>query len=145
MPRSDESGRRVKPWIKYFATAIVSLVGVLVVCLTQNLFQQTELSEIYRVLCNAFFIVGIIMACFGLLTFTSAAGTFDIISYGFKSMKRVRRKYAEDPSVPKTYYDYKESVKGKRRTSWFLVYIGLALVAVAAVFMMLHSNVTPTA
>lgn len=133
--------REIKTWVKYLTSAIIGLVIALVVSLVQGLFKLTDLAQIYLVLSNAFFIPGCVLVCFGLLTWVNKEGTFDIISYGLKSMRRIRRNFRDSDDIPKTYYDYKEKVKRKRNAAWHMSLVGIVYIVVGILFDYLFNTV----
>ena len=85
----------------------------------------------------SFFVPGVIIACFGALVLVSNGGAFDIFAYGahifFSLFKRdvTARKY-------RTFYDYRQSRAEKKRSVAFMLVVGLAMVAVAAVFLIAY-------
>ena len=132
----QENNSNSRPWTKYLATAISGLVAVIVLCLARGVFKLTEAKEIIRLVCDAFTLVGFILMGCGFLTVLNKAGAFDGLGYTFKSMKRVLTNYHHDEDFPKTYYDYKQSVSGKRTRKWYLVIVGggYLLIGIVLVF-----------
>ena len=88
---------------KYLITMAVGIAGVLYILWLRDFFNQTETAAIFHILCDAFFVVGVVMACIGLLIFSSNEGTFDGLVYSVKSFFNLFRK----TGVKKydTYYD----------------------------------------
>ena len=117
------------------------MVIALVVCITRGIFNQTEASQVLKILCDAFFIPGVILTGLGLLSIATEDGTFDGLQYSFKQMRNVRANYRRDASTPKSYYEYKESVKKKRKIKWHSIFVGLAFLAVSFVFVLLFNRV----
>ena len=134
----QEDNGKERSWIKYVVTAGSGLVAAIVLCLVKGIFKMTETKEIVRVVCDAFTLVGLIMMGCGLLTVLNKAGAFDGLGYTFKSMKRVWTNYRHDENFPKTYYDYKQSVKGKRSSKWYLVIIGAGYLLIGIVLVFVH-------
>ncbi len=120
-------------WVKYLAAVIIGLIIALVICVVKGLFQTDDMQKILRIICDACSLSGILLCGIGLLSFVAKEGTFDVLAYGFKAMRRGRRGYADDARTPKTYYDYKESMKTKRKTAWHFVIVGLGYIAIAIV------------
>lgn len=118
-------------FVKYAATIAIGLVLALLYCILKGLFKASDKGQILRILCDAFTIPGILLACFGLLTLVIKEGSLDGITYSFSAMRRVRRGYANDGKTSKSYYDYKQAAKGKRKVAWHLIIVGLGFIAVA--------------
>ena len=125
--------------IKYIITAAAGLAVAVVYSLIKGLFSAEDIVSAFRILSDAFTLPGILLLCFGLLTFINKEGMFDGLAYSFKSMRRVRRNFRADDKTPKTYYDYKQSVKSKRHVAWHLLFVGAGYLLLAIVFIVLHS------
>ncbi len=121
---------------KYLITFSVGLVAAFLIAWYRDIFAQTEPVKIFHTLCDAFFIVGALLTCGGLLVFSSNEGTFDMIVYGLKSFwgafrKSYTRKYA-------TFYDYRESRSAKKISFGYIVFTGLFYLAVSGVMYLLY-------
>ncbi|MBO4848942.1 MAG: DUF3899 domain-containing protein [Clostridia bacterium] len=137
--------RESKPlpgWIKYVSTAAAGVAIALIYCFAKGAFKAEDAADRLRMICDAFTIPGILLLCVGLLTAVNKGGAFDGLAYSFKSMRRVRRNFRADDGTPKSYYDYKESVKGKRKVAAHLIFVGLGFLAVAIALMIAHGVMT---
>lgn len=78
--------------------------------------------------------VGICLAGVGFLVWISSTGFFDMISYGFASLKVMFTPFGNPKTHPR-FYDYK-TVKQENRKSGrtLILYLGLGFLAAAAVF-----------
>lgn len=132
--------RQSKTWVKYLSTAIALLIVSLIICLSKDLFSKTEPTEVFRILCDAFSVPGIVYVCFGLLSICNQQGTFDGLGYTLKSWMRVTKNYRNDESAPKSYAEYKDSINGKRKISWNFIIVGLAFVGIGIVFYLIYSS-----
>ena len=56
---------------KYLITLVVGLAAVAGIVWAKDIFAQTEPGKIYHILCDAFFAIGTVMVCAGLLVFSS--------------------------------------------------------------------------
>lgn len=136
----ESEKKQAKKWVKYLSAAIALLVVSLVICLSRDLFTKTEPSEIVKILSDAFSVPGIVYVCFGLLSICNQQGTFDGLGYTFKSWMRVTKNYKNDERNPKSYSEYKESVKGKRKISWHFIIVGLIFIAIGIVFSIVYEG-----
>ncbi len=124
--------------VKRYLIALAVGFGLVAYLLWQNdIFAQTETAKIFHILCDAFFVPGVLLVCIGLLIFSTNEGTFDGLTYAVKSFVNMFRK----SSLRKydTYYDYKASRKNRDTKFGYLIYCGLFLIAVSLV--MLYFNV----
>ena len=122
---------------KYLITLTLGLAGVAAIAWAKDIFAQTEAGSIYHILCDAFFAVGTVLCCAGLLIFSSNEGTFDMLSYGMSSFidlfrAKSRKKYP-------TFFDYKESRKGVKIRFGFLLICGLLFVGISLILLPLSS------
>lgn len=130
----------MKTVYRYLITAGVGLLIVLLVVLMKNGFEEQDVEIAMQIWCDAFFVSGVFLTCGGLIVVASNGGVFDMLGYAvsllwytFKSSK-VERKY-------KTFYDYREARKDRKRSVSFVLVVGLALIAVSVVFLILYEMV----
>ena len=114
---------------KYGITLLIGLLAVAGILWAKDIFAQTDPKSIYHILSDAFFAVGTVILCAGLLIFSSNGGTFDMLVYGVSSFldmfRTVSRKKYD------TFYDYRMSRAEKQLPFGFLVICGLIFMAVA--------------
>ena len=114
---------------KYAITLLIGLLAVAGILWAKDIFAQTDPKSIYHILSDAFFSVGTVILCAGLLIFSSNGGTFDMLVYGISSFldmfRTVSRKKYD------TFYDYRMSRAEKQLPYGFLVICGLTFIAVA--------------
>ena len=121
---------------KYLITMLCGLAAVALIIWAKDIFAQTQVVDVYHILCDAFFAVGVVILCIGLLIFSSNEGTFDIIVYGVSSFvgmfkKNHVRKYD-------TFYDYRAERADKKIKFGFLLICGLIFIAVSLVMLSLY-------
>lgn len=114
---------------KYFITLIVGFLAVAGILWYKDILAQTELVKIFHILCDAFFVVGTLLSCAGLMVFSTNEGTFDMIVYGVNSFLDLFR--ATSRKKYETFYDYKESRADKKLPFGFLIICGLFFLAVS--------------
>lgn len=86
------------------------------------------------------FITGVLLAGVGFLTWISSTGFFDMLYYGCQSLKVFVMPF-KAPKKPKAFYDYKTERATKRKKPLNTVLlVGLAYLALAALFTMLYYN-----
>ena len=121
---------------KYGITLLIGLLAVAGILWAKDIFAQTDPKSIYHILSDAFFAVGTVILCAGLLIFSSNGGTFDMLVYGVSSFldmfRTVSRKKYD------TFYDYRMSRAEKQLPFCFLVICGLIFMAVAFVMYWLY-------
>lgn len=130
----------MKTVYRYLITAGVGLLIALLVVLMKNGFEEQDVEIAMQIWCDAFFVSGVFLTCGGLIVVASNGGVFDMLGYAvsllwytFKSSK-VERKY-------KTFYDYREARKDRKRSVSYVLIVGLAFIAVSVVFLILYETV----
>lgn len=112
---------------KFLITVLVGLAGVAGFLYSRDFLEVAALSQKLHILCDAFFVVGVVLTAVGLLVFTTNEGAFDMIVYGMRSFidlfkKTNTRKY-------ETYYDYRVARSEKKLKFGFLLICGLVFLA----------------
>lgn len=121
----------MKAYKKFFITMLIGLGAVALILWSKDILQQTAPVEIFHILTDAFFVVGTVITCAGLLVFSSNEGSFDMLVYGVKSFLDMFRKN----SMKKydTFYDYRESRADKKLKFGFLLICGLMFLVISLV------------
>ena len=128
----------MKSFRKYLITLLVGLLGVVAILFNKDFFAQTEPVKIFHILCDAFFVIGVVMAGTGLLIFTSNEGAFDMMIYGVRSFFDLFRK---NPSKKyPTFYDYRTSREEKKLKFGFILICGIFYIAVSLVMYYLYTR-----
>ena len=130
----------MKTVYRYLITTGVGMLIVLLIVLMKNGFTETDVEIAMQIWCDAFFVSGVFLTCGGLVVVASNGGVFDMLGYAvsllwytFKSSK-VERKY-------KTFYDYREARKDRKRSVSYVLIVGLAMLAISVVFLILYDTV----
>ena len=112
--------------------AAVSAVIVLAIAALRGLFSSQNTQEAMRILCDAFFIAGVLFAGVGLLTWAASKGAYDIFSYAGKV---IIMKFRPKEDIPK-YYEYVQE-KSQSRKVWLkeLAVCGVVCLAIAGIFL----------
>jgi hypothetical protein len=129
--------------LKYGITTLVAALMMVGVFAIQGLFSDgLSTVEFYRILCNGFFVPGILLILVYFLVRISGAGGFDGISYAFYIVF-VRFIPSKSKNVMK-YGDYKNAKIEKRKgrsSVIFLFFVGLAFCLISIVFLILFYQV----
>ncbi|MBQ3829703.1 MAG: DUF3899 domain-containing protein [Spirochaetales bacterium] len=119
----------MKKSVKHLIYCAVTLTLVFVTAVLQGLFNPPSGMRVSVILCNAFFIIGVLMAGIGILSWAGSKGTYDIFSYAGKVIL-VKFKPKEKMQ---SYYDYTQE-KNKNRKAWLkeLTVWGAICIAISA-------------
>lgn len=130
------------PWLRYVLAIAVGLLLALTVCFARDIFHETDVTLIVRYLSDAFLVPGVLLTGIGLLSFLKKEGAYDGLTYSFHSMRMASARRFSDEAhddMARTYYDYKQSVKAKRKVAWHLIIVGgvflLAAIVLTIVFL----------
>lgn len=124
--------------IKYGTCTVVTVLLMLAYLLPRD-FRGAALQDQYRMLCDAFFIPGILLILAGALVWVAGEGAFHGISYCLRIAA-----YALIPGKRKDAYEkYGDYVERKSRNKvsgyGFLFYYGMAVMALSLVFLLLYN------
>lgn len=83
-----------------------------------------KMPDTWSILCDAFFVPGILLTMFGILFWIANTGFFDSIAYAFRTAGHILLPFIR--SDRKTFYDYKAE-KAEKRTStpYFVLIVGV--------------------
>ena len=127
----------MKTILKCGITILIGALMVIGVCDLQNIWSVLDPVRIYKILCNAFFISGILLLGVGILVFISKEGMFDGMSYyAGRFMMLFSRNYDEKRKTALSYYEYKQA-KNRETGGGFILITGLVFLAIAVVFLVL--------
>lgn len=120
-----------RPWVKYLVTAGAAMAAVLLVLLSKGGF-ASDLTGMDRLMawCDALFIVGMLLVCFGGLIFVSREGAFDGISYAVRSLTWL---FTLKKNKKESFADFKARRREKKRSFLYLVAVGGVLLAAAGI------------
>lgn len=121
---------------KYLITLLIGFLAVFGIVWSKDVFSQAALVDVFHILCDGFFAVGVVITAAGLLIFSSNEGTFDAIVYGLRSFFDMFRK--QKTLKYDTFYDYRESRAEKKLKFGFLLICGLILLAISLIMYLFY-------
>ncbi len=122
---------------KYLIYAAASAVAVLVIATILGVFTATNAKDATMVICDAFFVAGVLLGGVGILSWIGKSGTFDIFSY---SAKVIVYKFRPKAKLD-NFYDYKQD-KEKNRKPWLkeLTICGGICILLAVVMLVVYNG-----
>ena len=127
---------------KYLITAALAGAFTVFIIWLRDFSIAPTLQEKYRILADAFTIPGVCLVMLSLLVWASSEGAFDFLGYAASRVGDMLLPAHGLASKHETYYQYVERKRGKRAKGfWFLLFVGLAFIAVAVVFVILYETV----
>lgn len=122
----------------YLITAAVGLTIAGFILFYKNVFMCKEAIDVFHILCDAFFVPGMLIFGFGLLVVASNGGTFDMLTYG---VMRFFTFFKKDLSAKyKTFYDYRKAQQDSPRKFMFLILVGIFFIAISVIFLLIYLN-----
>ncbi len=129
-----------KKLLGYGISLLIGAAVALLVMGLRGIFTETEPREIMRLLSDAFFVPGVILAGVGLLVFATNGGVFDMLAYSMILFVNLFRRNVQDRKY-RDFYEYREAKKDRKRKSLaFLLVVGLFYIALAALFLILYGQ-----
>jgi len=97
-----------------------------------------EAQRVCMAISDGLMVVGVMLAGVGLLAWISTTGFFDMLSYGFSSLKVLVMPFARQKARPR-FYDYKVAKQEKRKERpMHILCVGLGFLAASGVFAALY-------
>ena len=93
-----------------------------------------------HILCDAFFVPGVVILGFGLLVIASNGGTFDMLVFGTKKFINLFRKDVSK-RMHETFYDYRTAKSENKGEFLYLIIIGLIFIVISMIFLALYYEV----
>ena len=122
----------MKRFTKYLVAFFSGCVVSFLIMLSKDLFSKTALIDIYYILTDSFFVVGVLMVCAGLLVFSCFnEGAFDGLTYAVSSFFSMFKK--DHSRRYDTYYDYRQRRQGKKLPFLFLILCGAIFLIVSTI------------
>ena len=119
------------------------LIGALLACWVMNiegLFLIDVPSEIAAILCDAFFVPGILLTMVGCLIWIATTGFFDSIGYAVKVGMHIILPFI-NKGERKSYYDYKMEKDEKRgKTPIFVFIVGAFYLILSGIALIIWMN-----
>ena len=105
------------------------------ILVSKEILQADQTVDRLRILCDAFFVPGILLTCFGALIEIANSGFFHVFSY---SANLFKDRFTREKKFRKTYHDYFEYVMvkqdEKKAPTAFILHTGLLYIFIAAIF-----------
>lgn len=139
--------------LEYSITFAACLVVAFLASVLQGLFKPfeqvveitnwnitSERQKVFFVLCNGFFISGVLCTSLGLMVFASDAGAFDMLIYGIRRFISLFQRDINKIKY-KTFYDYRMAKEGKPKRSFFyMIAVGLVYIGISLIFLYVYKH-----
>lgn len=124
--------------LKYLIPFLMCAIVVILILVSRDAFAKSG-RLLMMDLCDAFFVPGVIMTCFGLLVFATNGGTFDMLAFGVRKLFDLFKRDLTKVKY-RTFYDYREAQKEKKRSFLNFLIVGLLFVIISVVFLIVYSR-----
>lgn len=123
----------------YVSAIAVSALLVYSYISSRDIGSLTQVDQ-YHVLCDAFFLPGLIMVFLGLLMVMNNLGALDTMAFGLSYVLHMLAPVAFDKMD--SYLNFIEKRRANRNGGYgFLLVVGCVLIAVSVVFLVLYNSV----
>lgn len=123
------------PYKGYISSIIAEGIITAYILWDKNIMGQTDIAEIYKILCDAFFVPGILFACLGVMIEISNAGFFNIFSYSMRLFADRFTKSRNFRNQYETYFDYTVMKSNKEVVpTYYILHTGLLFIGIGAIF-----------
>lgn len=126
----------MKKALSYIIPAVLCAAIAIIILAARGAFGKTGM-QLMMDLCDAFFVPGALMTGFGLLVFATNGGSFDMLAFGIRKLFDLFKRDLTKVKY-RTFYDYRQAQKEKKRSFWSYLIVGLVFIAVAVVFLLVY-------
>lgn len=120
----------------------VGLILTALLAWSRDVLNQTALCDIFHILCDSFFVVGVTVAGVGALVFVSNEGAFDGLTFSVRAFVQIFRK--PEKRNRETYFDYRTKRSQTKFSFAFILICGVILIAVSMVMYVLYCKYSAT-
>ena len=130
--------RRGLVWLVDFGIGIALCAAMI---LGRGVLRETSEKAILSGLCDAFFVPGILLVCFGALAFSAYGGIFDMLAYGAHSLLVLFTPFRK-PEKHMRYYEYKLMKEARRKKPRpVTLTVGCLFILLAGVCLVMYNRI----
>lgn len=126
----------MRKFLKYLIPFLLCAVVVILILIARESFVKIG-QDLMEDLCDAFAVPGIVMLCFGLLVFATNGGTFDMLAFGVRKLFDLFKRDLTKVKY-RTFYEYREAQRDKKRSFGSLVIVGALFLLVGVAFLLVY-------
>lgn len=119
---------------RYGVTFLIGLVIAFLVAFIKGVFRAVDPAATYMALCDGAFVAAVLLIGIGLMVWLGNMGTFDMMSYGFKSFAGLFSKNAENRKPEGSFFNYTQKKAEKKSPFLFIVIVGIVFLLLAFLF-----------
>lgn len=123
----------MKKYLKYMISCSIAGLLICLILFTKGM-NPINTKEGLKNLTDAFFAVGMLYVCGGVLILVSNAGTFTLIRYGFLQFFNFFRRDISKEKY-RTFYEYRLAKENNKKSYCYLLVIGLILIIISMFFL----------
>lgn len=127
----------MKKALKYLIPFLICAVVVILILVSRGAFVKSGRGLVLD-LCDAFSVSGALMFGIGLLVFVTNGGAFDMLAFGFIKLIDLFKRDLTKVKY-RTFYDYREAQKEKKRTFVNLLIVGGAYLLVGIALLLVFN------
>ncbi|MBQ7455596.1 MAG: DUF3899 domain-containing protein [Clostridia bacterium] len=132
--------KREKRWLPWVIDLGIGIVLFFAVAAYRQVFTAAEETVILSGLCDAFFVPGILLVCFGLLAISARGGAFDMLSYGFHSLLVLFTPFRK-PENHEKYYEYRlRRAERRKKPKPCTFIVGVLFLALAVMCLLMYEH-----
>lgn len=123
----------------YLMTIIVGAGITLLVINAKDVWHAQTVQLAMQILSDGFFVSGVLLTGFGLIVFASAGGVFDMLGFSVYMLVNLFRRDINKRKY-KDFYEYEQSKKDRKFNMGFMLWVGLAFILIAGIFLIVYSK-----
>ena len=130
-------------WLPYVITTVVLTVLTLLFAWAEGGYTNSVTWLMLGKWGSSVSLAGLVGVLVGFLVWASNGGAFDIFAYGGRVFVRMFFKKDVIDRKYRTYYDYREARKEKKRTFWYIVIVGGVYFVLGVILLIVSNRLAP--
>lgn len=126
----------MKKALKYLIPFLLCAIVVILILVSRGAFVKSGKGLIID-LCDAFSVSGVLVLGVGLLVFATNGGAFDMLAFGFIKLFDLFKKDLTKTKY-RTFYDYRQAQREKKRSFSSLLIVGGAFLLVGIALLLVY-------
>lgn len=132
-----------RPWLPYVITFVALAAVTLLVAWAEGGYNGAPTWMALGQWGSSIAIAGMFGVSVGILVWASNGGAFDIFAYGGRVFARMFFKKDVIDRKYRTYYDYRESRKDKKRSFWYMMIVGGGYLLLGVILLVVSNQLKP--
>lgn len=122
----------------YVITFVIGIVAAVIICLAKEIYIAEDFSKALSILCDAFFIPGVVFLGIGIMAWIANEGLFNGIIFGLKTLGRSFSAKKGEKIREEDFYQYNDRMKEKQISFGHFMFAGIIDVVISIICLVFY-------